>query len=113
MTTITLDKVKHKGKEVLLLKFPYNFELQTIARRLPDARWSNTHKAWHTPYSVETLHEVKKLFAEVANIDAGILKEKLAKAKIAPPDRNYPVFSLFCLFYYNQFSLGHSSSKTT
>ncbi|MBI2271773.1 MAG: site-specific integrase [Bacteroidetes bacterium] len=91
MTTIKLDKVKHKGKEVLLLKFPYNFELQTIAKRLPDARWSKTHKAWYTPYSVETLHEVKKLFTGKAAIDAGILKERLAFAKTAPPDiKEYP-----------------------
>lgn len=93
MTTITLDKVKHRGKEVLLLKFPYNFQLQTITRQLPDAAWSNTHKAWHTPFSVETLHEVKKLFTDKAIIDAGILKEKLAKEKTAPPDIKEHLFT--------------------
>jgi len=86
MEKILLDTVKHKGKKILLLKFPYNSQLIEITKQLPNATWSNTYKAWYTPYSIEILHQVKKLFADVAIIDAHILKEKLAKAKNAPPD---------------------------
>ena len=83
MITITLDLVKHKGKQIVLLKFPYDNQLISIVRQLPNATWSNTHKSWYTSSSIETLHQVKKLFADVAIIDAQPLKEKLAKQKIS------------------------------
>lgn len=86
MNEIVLDTVKHKGKQVLLLKFPYNTTLAALTKQLPGAAWSNTHKAWYTVYSMDVLHEVKKIFTGVAVIDASILKKKLAILKDAPPD---------------------------
>lgn len=86
MTTVILDIVQHKGKQVLLLKFPYDNKLISITKQLSNAAWSKTYNAWYTVYSIEILHQVKKLFADIAIIDAGILKEKLAKIKNAPPN---------------------------
>lgn len=88
MITILLDTVKHRGKQVLLLKFPINNTLKELVKKLPGATWSNTHKAWYTPYSIEILYTVKKLFTGVANIDASILKEKLAKSKNSTTNMN-------------------------
>jgi integrase/recombinase XerD len=82
MITITLDLLKHKGKQIVLLKFPYNNQLIAIAKQLPNAAWSNTYKAWYTTsYSIETLNQIKQLFTDIAIIDAQPLKEKLAKQK--------------------------------
>ncbi len=86
MTEIVLDTVKHKGKQVLLLKFPYDNKLITLTKQLPEAKWSNTYKAWYTIYSMDVLHQVKELFADTAVIDANILKGKLAAIKTAAPD---------------------------
>lgn len=86
MLTITLDLVNHKGKQIVLLKFPYNNQLIAIVKQLPNATWSNTHKAWYTSCTSETLHQIKKLFADVAIIDAQLLKEKLEQLKNAAPD---------------------------
>lgn len=86
MTEIHLDAVKHKGKQILLLKFPYNSKLIELTKKLPNASWSNTYKAWYTPYSMEALHHVKILFVDVAIIDASVLKEKLAEIKNAGSD---------------------------
>ena len=81
MIKIVLDTVKHKGDQVLLLRFPYDSKLVTLTKKLPGATWSNTHKAWYTVYSMEILHQVKDLFADKAIIDAKVLKLKLAERK--------------------------------
>lgn len=81
MTEIVLDTVKHKGKQILLLKFPYNSRLIELTKQLPEAKWSNTHKAWYSPYSIEVLHQVKELFKDIATIDANVLKGTLAEIK--------------------------------
>ena len=81
MTTIALDTVKHKGKQILLLKFPFDRQLIETTKQLPNASWSRTHNSWHTAYSIEVLHQVKKIFADKAIIDASVLKEKLAQLK--------------------------------
>jgi hypothetical protein len=86
MATIQLDTVKHKGKQILLLKFPYDNELIRLAKQLAGASFSGTYKSWYVPYSTEVMHKIKKLFNGVAEIDAHLLKEKLEKNKNAPPD---------------------------
>ena len=83
---IVLDRVNHKGKQILLLKFPYNKELTELVKKLPERSWSNTYKSWYTSYSVDVLHLIKKIFADFASIDAKPLKEKLAAIKEAGPD---------------------------
>lgn len=80
-----LDTEKHKGKQILLLKFPYDNKLINLTKQLPDATWSRTFKGWHTPYSMDVLLQIKKIFTDIAIIDASVLKEKLAKIKISPP----------------------------
>lgn len=81
MNTIVLDIIMHKGKQVLLLKFPYDNQLLPIIKKLPNATWTRTHKAWYTTYSTEVLHRVKELFEGKAIIDASVLKESLNKLK--------------------------------
>ncbi|HEY0031545.1 MAG TPA: site-specific tyrosine recombinase/integron integrase [Bacteroidia bacterium] len=81
MKELILDTVKHKGRQVLLLKFPYDSKLIALVKQLPEATWSNTHKSWYIAYSMDVLHEVKRVFTDVAVIDAGVLKLKLAEIK--------------------------------
>lgn len=92
MVEITLDKAEHKGKQILLLKFPFNNRLTELTKQLPGAAWSRTYKSWYVGYSMEVLHEVKRIFndvdlpdGEIVKIDARLLKEKLALQKNAAP----------------------------
>jgi len=84
---IIVDTATHKGIDVVLLKFPFDNELANIARQLPDAKWSNSNRAWVTPYSVKTLHQLKNLFEPVCEIDASLLKQKV-RAYISNPKNN-------------------------
>lgn len=81
MKKIQLDLVSYKGVNLVLLKFPFDLQLQTIARKITNCRWSRTHCAWQAPYSVEILHEIKKKFESICMIDATQLKENLKKYK--------------------------------
>ena len=77
MKTLTLDITDHRGKQALLLKFPYDNELINLVKQLAGATWSRTHDTWYVTYSIQVLHEIKKLFEGFAIIDASILKEKI------------------------------------
>lgn len=74
---IVLDTATHKGRYVVLIKFPYDNELADLVRKLPNAKWSKSNRAWTMPYNVEVLYELKKLFAPVCEIDATLLKQKV------------------------------------
>lgn len=86
MITIQSDIIRHKGKQVLLLRFPYDKELINLTKKLPDAHWSNTHKAWYIDYTDDALNQVKALFNGVALLDTTLLEEKFAKIKNTCPD---------------------------
>lgn len=49
--TITLSKVIHKGEELLLLSFPYDFNTKEYIKGFDDVRWSQTLKSFCIPFS--------------------------------------------------------------
>lgn len=46
---VVFEPAVHREKAVILIRFPYNAELIARVKRLPGARWSSSHKAWHVP----------------------------------------------------------------
>ncbi|MES2593668.1 MAG: phage integrase N-terminal SAM-like domain-containing protein [Bacteroidota bacterium] len=90
MNTIVLDLTKHKGKAVILLKFPYNSQLIALTRQLPEALWSSTLKAWYIPYTNDSVRAITTLFSGAALVDDLSVIKQLENAKKAPPDiKNY------------------------
>lgn len=83
MKTIKLDKAIHHGEEVVLIQFPYDNKLGNEARKIKNIRWSKSLKAWHVPYSIAALNEIKTIFDPVSIIDASCLKEKVGKEREA------------------------------
>ena len=81
MISIIPDIITHKGKSVLLLKFPYNQELINCIKKHPEASWSNTHKGWDVPYSTENIQRVNQLLAEKTIIDFTMVKKRLKSRK--------------------------------
>ncbi len=69
MITIVPEIIQHKGKQVLLLRFPYDQPLINLIKHVPGAQWSRTQKAWYFLYTEDILKEVKQLFKEIAIID--------------------------------------------
>lgn len=81
MKTIKLDKAIHRGEEVVLIQFPYDNKLGEEAKKIKNIRWSKSLKAWHVPYSIAVLNEIKTIFDSISIIDAQALKETIAKEK--------------------------------
>ncbi|MDF2437063.1 MAG: Integrase/recombinase [Bacteroidota bacterium] len=79
MKEVILDIVNHKGKQILLFKFPYDTELTSLVKTLPGASWSRTYKGWYVLFKAEMLTRSKEIFKEKARLMAPGLKEKLAK----------------------------------
>ncbi|MSQ79343.1 MAG: integrase [Flavobacteriaceae bacterium] len=80
MKTITLDLTTHKAAQVVLVRFAFDKELGNEIRKIPNMKWSNSKKAWYSPYSKEVLQEIKTIFTPLCTIDATPLKEKLTTA---------------------------------
>lgn len=81
MKTIKLDKAIHRGEEVVLIQFPYDNKLGDEARKIKNIRWSKSLKAWHAPYSIEVLNEIKTIFDSISIIDAQALKDTISKER--------------------------------
>lgn len=81
MKTVKLDKTIHRGEEVVLIKFPYDNKLGEEAKKIKNIRWSKSLKAWHVPYSIAALNEIKTIFDSISIVDAQALKAAIAKEK--------------------------------
>jgi integrase/recombinase XerD len=86
MVTVLADIAKHRGMQVILLKFPYNQPLINILKSNKETTWSYTLKSWYLPYSVENVKQIHELLNGKAIIDFSGMKEKLELIKRLPPD---------------------------
>ncbi len=110
---IELDFTLHKGNNVVLIKFPYDTELGNCARKVPNASWSRSLKSWYVPYSVEVLHEIKKVFEPVCEIDAGALKEKITEYKKDPKNKTLAPEVLLKMEAFKKWMLSKRYSEST
>jgi len=58
-------KITHRNETRIRVDFPYNAELVSKLRQIPDARWSKIMGAWHVPYTIEAFGQLKSLFPEL------------------------------------------------
>ncbi len=63
--SMKLSKVTHRNEVRIRVDFPYNAEAAAKIRKIEDARWSKTMRAWHVPYSVEAFEKLKEMFPDV------------------------------------------------
>lgn len=58
-------KIVHNGATRIKIEFPYNQQITTLLRQIPDVKWSASKRAWHMPYTKNAFSQLKKLFPEV------------------------------------------------
>lgn len=58
---IILERLWHREKECLAIKFKYDSKIFALLKQIHVGRWTNTHKAWLFDYSQTTVNEVCKL----------------------------------------------------
>jgi integrase/recombinase XerD len=75
---VKLYRKVHKGEARLLAEFAYDTELIRLIKTLPDATWSQQHKAWHLPDIPGRIAELLNLFKGIASVDYKGLKTTVA-----------------------------------
>src|ERR1700746_287124 len=63
ITQIEMQHALYENSTRLFLKFPYDSEAIDLVKTLPQAKWSNTKKAWHISYFEDLPWRVINLFA--------------------------------------------------
>jgi integrase/recombinase XerD len=75
MKTIAITRQDYNGNMRIFLSFPFDEELKSIVKTIPDARWSGTNKAWHIPDMEKPLDFLFNLFRGKAWVDCTALKK--------------------------------------
>ena len=83
MHTVKLSLSNHRQQKVVLIISPADKDITAAIKLIKTSKWSQTLKTWYAPYSIEVLHEIKKMLSPLCIIDAEPLKEQLKKEKQA------------------------------
>lgn len=62
---IKATKIIHREELRIKVDFPYNQEFIRLLRQVEDAKWSQTHRAWHIPYTKEAFGKLKALLPDI------------------------------------------------
>jgi integrase/recombinase XerD len=86
------EKIKHKGETRIKVSFPINDQLTTKLRTIAGCRWSQTHKAWHLPYSKEVFASLKTLFPDLSYRKPALEKEQQHLAEVKTPTADVMIY---------------------
>ncbi len=85
---------KHKDEERIFIQFPYNKELISKIRTLPEARWSASKRAWHIPGTRASFAALLALFPEIVPIEAAAKKDFLVPKPVITEKINKKVIKV-------------------
>ncbi|MDP1801457.1 MAG: phage integrase N-terminal SAM-like domain-containing protein [Bacteroidota bacterium] len=89
---ILLERLWHKDKDCLAIKFKYDITIFNLLRKIEGGRWSKTHRAWLLDFTQNTVNEVCKLLNNEYSI---IFKDDLKEVeKIKTYNELQPVNAL-------------------
>jgi integrase/recombinase XerD len=72
---VVLEHLVHESQRRIALRFPYEASLIAAAKK-SGAKWSSTHRCWHTPNSPEHLQAIFAAFKGLAWVDMNGLRKK-------------------------------------
>ena len=75
-----------------MIAFPYNKESADKIKTIEDARWSQSKKSWHIPYSADAWTRLKSLFPDLSlSFKMPLIKEKCGAAEqVLQESKNEP-----------------------
>jgi len=86
MINITCHARLHREEERIFLDFPYTASINALLKKLPDAKWSKTHRQWHLPMHKSHFAAFCRAVKDHATVEAASLKQYLQKKKQAIPE---------------------------
>ena len=78
---IILKPLYHREQESIALVCENAGSLNTIIKKLPGAKWSQTKKLWYVPLNAGSYNNVYKALNEKVDLEVTALKEYLEKRK--------------------------------
>jgi len=79
-----ISKINHRDKDRIMLQFPFDQEKVNLVKQIDGATWSQTRKAWHIPYTIESYENLIKQFPETDGSIAEFSKPKPTAKKEVP-----------------------------
>ncbi len=81
MPAIILQPLLHRHQESIAIHFKNNSELNGIIKKLPGAKWSQSHKCWNMPLSKEHYNQLFVALKGKAQIEQAAFHAYLSNKK--------------------------------
>jgi len=81
MPPVSLKPLFHRNQECIGIYYRHQPSLNTIIKKLPGVRWSQTHKCWYVPLNSDSYNSTYKALNGKAELDITTLKQYLEKKK--------------------------------
>jgi integrase/recombinase XerD len=78
---IILKPLQHRGQESIAILYDNYPSLNGVVKKLPQAKWSQTHRCWYVPLSKESYSGIYNKLKDSASIETAELKKYLEKRK--------------------------------
>ncbi len=91
MNVITLKPLHHRGQESIAVHYAPSTVFDNIVKRVPKARWSQTHRCWYIPCKKELYEQLVTLVGTTAAIDHSALKNYLEQRRAIVPKQEQAI----------------------
>jgi integrase/recombinase XerD len=81
MEKIILFPVMHRGAEQILIKCSNIKIVNDAIKKIPKAKWSQTHKSWYVPLNKESYTLIHQAVHQIAFLNTDELRSYLLKKK--------------------------------
>jgi hypothetical protein len=83
METIILFPVMHRGAEQILMKCANIKIVNDAIRKIPKAKWSETHNSWYVPLNKDSYTLIHQALHQLATLNTDELRKYLLKKKMS------------------------------
>jgi len=110
---ITIEKIIHKKRVRIFVRFRYNLSLINHLKKLDGHRWSASRKSWHFPDTPGMVERIKTHFNGLAQIEDKITGMPAINLKGLPKNRNISESTRKHLQGFIKFLQGKRYSEST
>ena len=81
MLTVSLKPLHHRNQECIGIYYRPQPSLNTLIKKLPGIKWSQTNQCWYFPLDNDSYSKVYRVLKEKVEVDISLLKEYLEKRR--------------------------------
>jgi len=81
MLSVSLKPLFHRNQECIGIYYPHHSSLNTVIKKLPGVRWSQTNQCWYVPLNKESYNKLFFALKGLAEIEQSALHQYLAEKK--------------------------------